>query len=186
MHRHQAGSNSIKNLKLSTLQVVVKSLYPKSQEENKKSIFLHKCLANLHGFENICKLSVAQTFKVMQSKICFKVVFHKHLKFCFYKFAKKGNFYCAISCADFQFFANCAKMLKSPENLKTFVKIFFIILQAFHHIFSSLSICVITYRKHCFLKNTLNKKDLLRHFYLFCLKRFFFKCCFLYVNVNRT
>ena len=32
--------------------------------------FLHKWLANLHGFAIICNLPVAQTFKVMQSKIC--------------------------------------------------------------------------------------------------------------------
>ena len=60
----------------------------KDRKKTKKNIFLHKWLANLHGFANISKLSVAQTFKVMQSKICQKVVFHKYLKFCFYKFAK--------------------------------------------------------------------------------------------------
>ena len=88
-----AGSNSITNLKLSTLQVVVKSFYPKKLgRKQKKNIFWHKWLENLHGFANICKLSVDQTFKVMQSKICYKVVFHKNLQFCFYKFAKKFIF----------------------------------------------------------------------------------------------
>ena len=52
------------------------------------------------------------TFKVMQSKKFYKVVLHKHLKFCFHKFAKKF-FYCAISCADFHFFANCKNAEKS-------------------------------------------------------------------------
>ena len=33
-------------------------------------IFLHKLLAKLHGFANICKLPVAHSFKGMQSKIC--------------------------------------------------------------------------------------------------------------------
>ena len=65
------------------------AILPQKLGIKQKKFCLHKWLANLHGFANFCKLSVAQTFKVMQYKICFKVVFHKHLKFCFYKFAKK-------------------------------------------------------------------------------------------------
>ena len=78
-------------------------ILPKKVGRKQKNIFLHKWLAYLHGFANFCKLSVAQTFRVMQSKIFQKLVFHKYLKFCFYKFAKKVYFYCAISCADFHF-----------------------------------------------------------------------------------
>ena len=51
-------------------QSVVKLFYPKMCEGNNFSFFLHKWLANLHGFAIICNLPVAQTFKVMQSKIC--------------------------------------------------------------------------------------------------------------------
>ena len=59
---HWAGSNNIKNLKFSTLQVVVKPFNHNSQEEKNIYIFLYKWLANLQEFANICKLSVAQTF----------------------------------------------------------------------------------------------------------------------------
>ena len=67
---------------------LMKLFYPQICEGN-IFLLLHKWLENLHGFANICKLPVAQTFKVMESKICKKVVFHKYFKFCFYKVAKK-------------------------------------------------------------------------------------------------
>ena len=44
---------------------------------------MHKWLENLHGFENICKLPVAYTFKDMFSKILQKVVLLKYFKFWF-------------------------------------------------------------------------------------------------------
>ena len=46
------------------------TLPKKLERKQKKNIFLHKWHANLHGFLNICKLSGAQNFQVMQSKIC--------------------------------------------------------------------------------------------------------------------
>ena len=33
-------------------------------------LLLHKWHADLHGFANFCKLPIAHTFKVKQSKIC--------------------------------------------------------------------------------------------------------------------
>ena len=82
-------------------------------------IFLYKWLANLHGFANICKLPKAQTFKVMQYQICEKVVFHKYLKFCFYKVAKNWFlmfYYC--SCANFHFLQTVQKWWKVMKTLK--------------------------------------------------------------------
>ena len=54
-------------------QSVVNLFYPKICEGTFllyfSYFFLHKWRANLHGFSNICKIPVVQTFKVMQSKI---------------------------------------------------------------------------------------------------------------------
>ena len=61
-----AGSVCIKNLKLTNIQFVVNSFYPKKW---KGIFFWHNWLANLHGFANICKLPVSNTFKDMQLKI---------------------------------------------------------------------------------------------------------------------
>ena len=72
---------------------------------------------DLHGFVNICKLPVAQTLKVMQSKILKKVVFHKFFKFSFYKVAKKLIVNVPLV-VQITIFCNLCKMLKSPENLK--------------------------------------------------------------------
>ena len=41
----------------------------KNEKALKKKKFGHNWLANLHGFLNICKLPVSNTFKDMQSKI---------------------------------------------------------------------------------------------------------------------
>ena len=57
-----AGSNSIEKWKLGKNQSVVKLFYPKICKGNNFFYFLHKSLANLHEFSNICKLPVAQTF----------------------------------------------------------------------------------------------------------------------------
>ena len=65
----QAGSNSNENWKLGKKQSVVKLFYPKICKETIFQIFLHKWLANLRVFVNICKLPF-KTFRVMQSKIC--------------------------------------------------------------------------------------------------------------------
>ena len=81
---------------------MVKLFYPKICKGN--NFFI----ANLNGFAIICKLPVAQNFKVMQSKISKKVVFHNYFKFCFYKVAKKLLFNVQI-----------VQVLKSAENLKT-------------------------------------------------------------------
>ena len=93
------------------------SHFTKKVWKKTKKYFLHKWLANLHGFANICKLSVAQTFEVMQSKICQKVAFRKYLKFSFYKFAKKLIFTVPLV-VQISIFCNCAKMLKSLKTLK--------------------------------------------------------------------
>ena len=72
----QTGSNSIKKFKIEHFIGCGEVIVPKKL--GRKQFFLHKWLANLHGFGNICKLSVAQNFKVMQSKIFQKVVFHRY------------------------------------------------------------------------------------------------------------
>ena len=43
-------------------------LPPKNRKALKKFFWGHNWLANLHGFANICKLPVSNTFKDMQSK----------------------------------------------------------------------------------------------------------------------
>ena len=43
-------------------------ILPKKWKGIFKKFFWHNWLANLHGFANICKLPVSNTFKDMQSK----------------------------------------------------------------------------------------------------------------------
>ena len=105
---YQAGSNSNKNWKIGKKQSVVKLFYPKICKRNTFLIFLHKWLANLHGFANICKLPVAQTFKVMQSKIAKRQFFTSTLNFVFISL-KKVDFYSVISFADFHFLQTVQK-----------------------------------------------------------------------------
>ena len=65
----QAGSICIKNLKWKNKQFVVNSFYQNKWKGILKIFFCHNWLANLHGFANICKLPVSNTFKNMHSKI---------------------------------------------------------------------------------------------------------------------
>ena len=48
-------------------------------------------LANMHGFANICKLPVFNTFKNKHSKIWQTAVLLKYFKFCCYMYCKKIN-----------------------------------------------------------------------------------------------
>ena len=67
----------------------MKLYYPKICKRNNLLYFVHKWHANLLGFLNICKLPVAHTSKVMQSKIFWKVVLIKYFIFYFIWVAKK-------------------------------------------------------------------------------------------------
>ena len=116
---------------------MVKSFYFKPKKlgrKQKKNIFWHKWLANLHGFANICRLSVAQTFKVMQYKKFYKVVFHKHFKFCFHKFAKKLIFTVplVVQISIFCKLQKCWKVLKNLKLKKTIVIFEFPTLKIFY------------------------------------------------------
>ena len=56
--------NLYKKFEIEKYTVCGKLILPKKW----KGIFGHNWLANLHGFANICKLPVSNTFKDMQSK----------------------------------------------------------------------------------------------------------------------
>ena len=107
----QAGSICIKNQKLKKIQFVVKSFHPKNNLEIFLNQFLHKRLADLHGFANLCKLPVSHTFKVVQFKIYQKVVLLKYLKFSF-ELCKKFSFQMCYQVCKLFIFSNCAKMQK--------------------------------------------------------------------------
>ena len=90
------------------IQFVVKSFHQKKLVVHFFKFFLHKWHADLHGFANFCKLPVAHTLKVMQTKIL------KYFKFCYIMYCKK----CADRCENYSFFKNCAKMQKIIKNSK--------------------------------------------------------------------
>ena len=85
-----------------------------------KLFFLHKWFENLHGFANICKLPVAKTFKVMQSKICLKVpvVFQKYFKFWFLQGCKKVDFNVPLVVQISIFLKTEQKVLKNLNTLR--------------------------------------------------------------------
>ena len=58
--------NLYKKFEIEKYTVCGKLILPKKMEG---IFFWHNWLANLHGFANICKLPVSNTFKDMQSKI---------------------------------------------------------------------------------------------------------------------
>ena len=60
--------NLYKKFKIEKYTVFGKLVLPKKKKAFKKKKFGHNWLANLHGFANICKLPVSNTFKDMQSK----------------------------------------------------------------------------------------------------------------------
>ena len=131
--------------------------------------------------------------------------FSKVLKFGFTSL-QKSSFYCAISFADFNFLQTVQKCwtvlktlilrktmvifefftLKLVYNSKwTFSKIFFINLIGLSSYFWFITFYLRFYvQKTSFNKNTeiINIHKDITH--LFCLKRFFFEHCFLYVNAN--
>ena len=73
-------------MEIKKIQFVVKPFHQQK--------ILHKWHADLHGFANFCKLPVAHTFKVVQSKICMKVVLLSFFKFCFLHVLQKKFWMC--------------------------------------------------------------------------------------------
>ena len=61
--------NLYQKLDIEKYTVYGKLIFPKTMERHFFIFFWHNWFANLHGFANICKLPVSNTFKDMQSKI---------------------------------------------------------------------------------------------------------------------
>ena len=66
--------NLYQKLEIETNTVCGKVISSKKIVRNFHKPFWHKWHADLHGFANFCKLPVAYTFEVVQSKISLKVV----------------------------------------------------------------------------------------------------------------
>ena len=84
--------NLYQKFEIEKYTVCGKLILPKKWKGILNFFFWHNWLANLHGFANISKLTVSNTFKDMQSKIWSKVVLLKYFKFCYYKYCKRINF----------------------------------------------------------------------------------------------
>ena len=61
--------NLYKKFEIEKYTVCGKLIYQKNGKAFYKKKFWHNWLANMHGFVNICKLPVSNTFKDMHSKI---------------------------------------------------------------------------------------------------------------------
>ena len=61
--------NLYQKFEIEKYTVCGKLILPQKMERHLNFFCWHNWLANLHGFANICKLPVSNTFKDMQSKI---------------------------------------------------------------------------------------------------------------------